>query len=304
MKNLPGDFDWAFYLEYYEDLRNAGLKTKEDAETHYLNHGQYENRIYTIDYSGLLGVFTKQINEFKPTNLETPIYIFYHIYCKNNWKKVVDEQINLIKETSLFDESKCMYIIINGNKESYDYILNNYENVKITFIRTNENYEFPTLDVIKKISEGNKFKGLYLHTKGVSNPNFTSTWRKVMNFYNINLWRNNYSILDKYDIAGCNFKHGNITISDYWNYYDKKNIEQEHPLKYTDHFSGNFWWFNSEYMNKLNFLLLEEKNNRYNAEWYIFKGFPTFFNWATPKNLGYDFTETEFKVFCKKFIKI
>jgi hypothetical protein len=33
-------------LEYYEYLRNAGLKTKEDAETHYLNHGQYENRLY------------------------------------------------------------------------------------------------------------------------------------------------------------------------------------------------------------------------------------------------------------------
>jgi hypothetical protein len=46
MKNLPENFDWEFYLEYYEDLRNAGLKTKEDAERHYLNHGQNENRVY------------------------------------------------------------------------------------------------------------------------------------------------------------------------------------------------------------------------------------------------------------------
>jgi glycosyltransferase involved in cell wall biosynthesis len=50
MKNLPENFDWEFYLEYYEDLRNAGLKTKEDAETHYLNHGQDENRIYVKNY--------------------------------------------------------------------------------------------------------------------------------------------------------------------------------------------------------------------------------------------------------------
>jgi predicted MPP superfamily phosphohydrolase len=42
---LPENFDWEFYLEYYEDLRRTGLKTKEDAETHYLNHGQYENRV-------------------------------------------------------------------------------------------------------------------------------------------------------------------------------------------------------------------------------------------------------------------
>jgi hypothetical protein len=29
---LPENFDWEFYLEYYEDLRRTGLKTKEDAE--------------------------------------------------------------------------------------------------------------------------------------------------------------------------------------------------------------------------------------------------------------------------------
>jgi hypothetical protein len=41
MKNkLPENFDWKFYLEYYEGLRNAGIKTKEDAERHYLKHGQ------------------------------------------------------------------------------------------------------------------------------------------------------------------------------------------------------------------------------------------------------------------------
>jgi hypothetical protein len=299
---IPQDFNWKFYLEYYEDLRNAGLKTKEDAERHYLNHGYCENRIYTIDYSDLLKTFTKQINEFKSNNFETPIYIFYHVYCKNEWKLIVDEQIKLIKQIGLFDESKCIFFVINGDKKSYNYILSNYENPKISFIRTNEKYEFPTLDIIKKISESNKFKGLYLHTKGVTKSNFTSSWRKVMNFYNINLWRNNYSVLDKYDIAGCNFKYGNITISDYWNYYDEKNTEQEHPVKYTDHFSGNFWWFNSEYMNKLRYLSSEEKNNRFNAEWYIFKGFPKFFNWATPKNLSSNFTELEFRVFSKKVI--
>jgi len=46
MKKIPENFDWEFYLEHYEDLRNAGLRTKENAETHYLNHGQYENRVF------------------------------------------------------------------------------------------------------------------------------------------------------------------------------------------------------------------------------------------------------------------
>jgi hypothetical protein len=37
---LPINFDWEFYLEYYEDLRLAGLKTEEQVKKHYLNHGQ------------------------------------------------------------------------------------------------------------------------------------------------------------------------------------------------------------------------------------------------------------------------
>ena len=43
------NFDWVFYLNYYEDLRLAGLKTEEDAKKHYINHGQFENRIF-YDY--------------------------------------------------------------------------------------------------------------------------------------------------------------------------------------------------------------------------------------------------------------
>jgi antitoxin component YwqK of YwqJK toxin-antitoxin module len=37
-------FDWEFYLASYEDLRNAGLKTEQDALKHYKDYGQVENR--------------------------------------------------------------------------------------------------------------------------------------------------------------------------------------------------------------------------------------------------------------------
>ena len=43
---LPKDFDWKFYLEFYEDLRKAGLKTEKDAINHYLNHGFKELRLF------------------------------------------------------------------------------------------------------------------------------------------------------------------------------------------------------------------------------------------------------------------
>ena len=46
MNELPKDFDWKYYLEYYEDLVKGGICTEEYAKNHYLIHGKYENRIY------------------------------------------------------------------------------------------------------------------------------------------------------------------------------------------------------------------------------------------------------------------
>ena len=45
MSELPKDFDWKYYLEYYEDLVKGGICT-EGAKNHYLTYGQYEDRIY------------------------------------------------------------------------------------------------------------------------------------------------------------------------------------------------------------------------------------------------------------------
>lgn len=45
--SLPKDFDWKFYLDHYEDLRKAGLKTRDDAKSHYLKHGRLEGRIFS-----------------------------------------------------------------------------------------------------------------------------------------------------------------------------------------------------------------------------------------------------------------
>jgi len=46
MGNLPENFNWEFYLNYYKDLRMAGIKTEDDAKKHYLRHGHNEGRIY------------------------------------------------------------------------------------------------------------------------------------------------------------------------------------------------------------------------------------------------------------------
>ncbi len=42
---VPEGFDWKFYLDYYPDLRSAGLQTEQDAADHYLFHGFFERRL-------------------------------------------------------------------------------------------------------------------------------------------------------------------------------------------------------------------------------------------------------------------
>ena len=68
-----------------------------------------------------------------------------------------------------------------------------------------------------------------------------------MNFYNINLWEYNQTKLNDYDVVGCNFRKGNMSIEEYWGIYSN-NIYFLDATYHTDHFSGNFWWFNSDYI--------------------------------------------------------
>ena len=46
MKNTIDNFDWETYINNYEDLRNAGIDTKEKAYKHWKNHGIKEGRTY------------------------------------------------------------------------------------------------------------------------------------------------------------------------------------------------------------------------------------------------------------------
>ncbi len=239
-----------------------------------------------------------QLLQYKEFVNDKPIYIFYHIYCANGWVDIVNDQVNLMKGSGLYNTAKKIFFVINGDKNSYDYIVANYGDDKIKFIKGRGKYEYPTIELIRKLSKKEDFKGLYIHTKGSSKKvgTHSSYWRKVMDFYNIALWRYNYMILNSHDIVGCNFSSGGTPIDEYWVHHSTVLINGW--FKYhTDHFAGNFWWFNPEYINKLRDLTPKEKNNRWNAEWYIFMCKPKYFTWATPSNVSYYMGDNEYQKF-------
>lgn len=69
---LSNGFDWKFYINYYQDLKNTGIDTKEKAYNHYYNYGYKEKRIVNDKNKQLI-----------PENFDLIFYINYYEDLKN-----------------------------------------------------------------------------------------------------------------------------------------------------------------------------------------------------------------------------
>ena len=56
-------FDWKFYVQFYPDLQNRGIKNERKAVRHWLQHGLAEGRIGGPQYPGFRDNF-KELNEY------------------------------------------------------------------------------------------------------------------------------------------------------------------------------------------------------------------------------------------------
>ena len=122
---------------------------------------------------------------------------------------------------------------INGYGLIYDELRQLlFKNIKdFNFHPYKENNEFDTLEELSKFCKENESaKVLYIHTKGVTTPNnpCISDWRKYMSYFLIEKYDDCLNALKTVDACGVDW--------------------QEHP---EPHFSGNFWWANASYINKL-----------------------------------------------------
>ena len=140
-KEIPKDFDWEFYLNQNVDLKNAGLRSEKDAIKHYLNHGQFECRLY-YDVNNKI--------KFWKRNLEKPIIDGLNIYgfvntdsgLGHNVRTIIEScvdiphKINIIetsqKQTNYYiDQNSSMYntnlIVYNPDFNLYSSIFNKME---------------------------------------------------------------------------------------------------------------------------------------------------------------------------------
>lgn len=199
------------------------------------------------------------------------IYGFYHCCLINHWKEIVSEQISVLVKSGLYDASEVIFIGALG-KQSDFYILKEiiqpFPKIVIGYHSENiEEFEFMTLKLLreKSLLSQQRFYGYYLHTKGASwfperNPTAYRAgtyWRKSMNHYTIERWKDNIQHLNiGYQLCGTQLR------------------SQRTSPAFKNHYSGNFFWFNSDYVKLLRPVENFDMKNRWEAEMYICHNFP------------------------------
>lgn len=200
------------------------------------------------------------------------IIIFCHNYLVNNWKEIVEDQLNKLLLSGLYSRADeiyyCAYSETNDVYFNFCEIVINYDTLKkITIVRHPENvHEIPTLDLLQSIAKQKKCYILYYHTKGVtSEPNFgdnIKSWRNILEYFNIEEWKDCVEQLKNHDTVGCLYVTNQILAG----------------VEFINYYSGNFWWSKSEYISRLDNIREIYSGDRIIAEKWIGSSYHVWFN--------------------------
>ena len=179
----------------------------------------------------------KNLNEIKDNlksnclqKINRSIYGVYFICCIGNYLQIIEEQLNLLLNSGLFEKTTkifCFITLFDSNDTQLLNLFSRYYS-KFEFFSTNENlYEKYAFNNFKKTLPNEPFYLYYIHTKGVSKPDcyIIEHRRSILNYYTIIKHEISIKLLNYYDVVGVTkFKYPKI------------------------HFSGNFWWTKSEHL--------------------------------------------------------
>tara|TARA_B000000557_G_scaffold148350_1_gene120524 strand:- start:588 stop:1238 length:651 start_codon:yes stop_codon:yes gene_type:complete len=156
-------------------------------------------------------------------------------------------------ETGLIKKLNKLYIVNIGKKLDFSNIpiAEQYKEPIhiINYSRNTSLYELPTLELMRIYSKFNtNCNILYLQTKGISydrNLDTVNDWIELMLYWNVEKHDNCLEFLNttNIDTIGCNIS-----------------------TEPSPHYSGNFWWAKSTWINKLEKITKQEKAL---AEWWL-----------------------------------
>jgi len=182
------------------------------------------------------------------------IYGFIHIGVMNDWQQILQNEMEAIHASGLFQETNTIFVGISGEKVSIP------RGTKLAVhnptLKAGENETIKFLHSMSKVLKNAKF--WYIHTKGArwqagtGEAKNSESWRKYMQFFIIDNWRDCTQALETHDVCGVEW-----TKSGWNNTYI---------------FSGNFWWATSSYLSKIDKPLVPYNpygGERFKAEFFV-----------------------------------
>jgi len=160
------------------------------------------------------------------------VKVFYHLACMGNWQQVFEEQLRQLRQNGF---RQMNMTVLGGNDElrTISLAAAKYKmDINILFSEPTLTYfEKPALLAIEKYARENEGYVLYLHSKGVSNPDDPTKpkWRRLMMRELVQKWEQCVLQLPNYDIIGVNWR----------------------DMPPVSHFCGNFWYASTRYLRTL-----------------------------------------------------
>ena len=166
--------------------------------------------------------------------------IYFHCYCFGSYASILYNKYKKINNSELLKNIYNFYVIVSNTQERHKDFLQQFSTLsnKIKIINLPNpvfNDESDTLNFIlqKSNDSSTNRRILYLHTKGVTRSHQlvkknVDAWVEYLDLYNIHKWKECVDALDTHDVAG--------------GLYESSNPK---------HFSGNFWWANTNYIKTL-----------------------------------------------------
>ena len=277
-----------YYSKTFENIRcnrllDAGFKILSEDSIHCNElSNKYRENLKFINYDDFKNIEYSEDFWDKIDNKNTiKKYCFIHsCNIENVGTYRLDYLVNKLNSTKCVDVFDKIYILniglpienIYGNKFE---IINYSDNIFL--------YENPTINFIKNFSEKNANSYiLYIHTKGVSfHPSNTkeNDWIDFMLYFLVEQSKICISILDNnYETIGCNYSKDIDRTVDGWN--------RDDPHRYPSHYSGNFWWANSNYLRTLPLLSIDNPE-RMAPEFWLFKNNHIFYNLHSSQVMHY-----------------
>lgn len=189
------------------------------------------------------------------------IAIFYHVLQYGTWKEVYEEQIVRLQQSGLYDSCDYINVCVNGQ------IQMPFNLDKVNLSRNVEmRSEIDTLTKLYEFTNKNpEYKILYMNNLGVTwhDTKYYENkvqWRRYLEYFNIERWKKCVELLNENDCVG----------TEWYSYSVLAGNKVEKSV-----YSGNFWWANASYVNRLDLNFLKEAEwGRFNCELWLGTGNP------------------------------